>query len=96
MAREPEQILGMVDRRLDAAAAEHVGIVEGVDEIDDDQRRLLAQPDTVAETLLFVNVEVVRHDTLPAAMRRPEISRGSCDRQGADSAQDGIVRPTAG
>ena len=47
MAREPEQLLGMVDRRLDVAAAEHLGIVERVDEVDDDQRRLLAEPNAV-------------------------------------------------
>ena len=77
MARKAQQLLGTVDRRLDAAAAEHVGIVERVDEVDDDQGRLIAEPDAVAEALLFVDVEIACHDALPAVVWRSELSRGS-------------------
>jgi hypothetical protein len=57
-----EQPDRVVARLGDIAAAEPIGIVEAVDEIDDQQRRPLAEAEAPSEILAFVNVDFGRHE----------------------------------
>ena len=82
LAAEGEQPHRRLDRLVDVAAAELGRVGEAVDEIDDEQRRLLAESEPVPEILCLVDVDVRSHaaprhvsrlrtDGTPRPVKRP-------------------------
>ena len=54
-----KQRLGRLDLRIEVRAEHHVGIGEGLDHVDDDQRRPIAEADLQAEAALLEEFRIV-------------------------------------